>query len=194
MKCDRLIEEPLSFERIFQCPRSQCGHLFVGRYTPWGPSQVYALRKCVPLELQDASVSPEIRALSPDFYDVFNQAQKAERSGWVLVAGPGFRKALEFLIKDFACKLHPTETDTIKKIELGLCIQEYMANEMVKETARRAAWLGNDETHYLRKWEDMDLQDLKSLLDLVVATIQSELLYESRSLRTRAVGSAAALL
>jgi hypothetical protein len=104
---------------------------------------------------------------------------KAEESGWVLVAGPGYRKALEFLIKDYACGLHPEKTDKIKKMELGQCIQEFMINQMVKETAKRVAWLGNDETHYLRKWEGKDLQDLKNLLDLVVTTIQSEIMYEN---------------
>lgn len=27
----------------------------------------------------------------------------------------------------------------------------------------RAAWLGNDETHYVRKWPEKDVKDLKSL-------------------------------
>lgn len=48
----------------------------------------------------------------------------------------------------------------------------------MKDTAQRAAWLGNDEVHYLRKWEEHDLQDLKQLIQLMVTTIQSELLYE----------------
>ncbi len=52
-----------------------------------------------------------------------------------------------------------------------------MKSDMVKETAKRASWLGNDETHYLRKWEGKDLEDLKELLRLVVTTIEGELLY-----------------
>jgi hypothetical protein len=115
--------------------------------------------------------------LSPDFYEIYNQAQKAERSDWVLVAGPGYRKALEFLIKDYACNLHPDEIEKIRKMELGPCIQQYMINPLVKDTAQRAAWLGNDETHYLRKWEGKDLQDLKELLQLVTTIIHSELQY-----------------
>jgi hypothetical protein len=117
--------------------------------------------------------------LSPNFYAIYNQTQKAEESGWILVAGPGYRKALEFLIKDYAAKLHPADEEMIKKMELGPCIQQYMKNDMVKDTAQRAAWLGNDETHYLRKWEGKDLQDLKDLLALVGTAIQSELMYEN---------------
>ena len=140
---------------------------------------LYKLTGCVPLKLADAVCPEEITRLSRDFYEIYNQAQKAEESGWVLVEGPGYRKALEFLIKDYACRLNPEEAEKIKKMELGPCIQQYMKNPMVKETAQRAAWLGNDETHYLRKWEGKDLQDLKDLLALVVTTIHGEIMYEN---------------
>jgi hypothetical protein len=40
--------------------------------------------------------------------------------------------------------------------------------------AKRAAWLGNDETHYIRKWEDKDLDDLKKLIKLTVLWIEME--------------------
>jgi len=136
------------------------------------------LTDCAPTTLANFTCNEEIRALSPNYYEIYDQSQKAEKSGWKAVAGPGFRKALEFLVKDYACKMHPGEIEKIKKAELGACIQNYMVNNMVRETAKRAAWLGNDETHYTRKWEDKDLQDLKSLISLVEATISSELIFE----------------
>jgi hypothetical protein len=40
--------------------------------------------------------------------------------------------------------------------------------------AKRAAWLGNDETHYVRKWEDHDLPDLKKVIELTVLGIEME--------------------
>jgi hypothetical protein len=40
--------------------------------------------------------------------------------------------------------------------------------------AARAAWLGNDETHYGRKWEGKDLTDLKKLISLTLNWIQAE--------------------
>jgi hypothetical protein len=39
---------------------------------------------------------------------------------------------------------------------------------------KRAAWLGNDETHYVRKWEDKDLNDQKSLIEVTVHWIEME--------------------
>ena len=38
--------------------------------------------------------------------------------------------------------------------------------------AKRAAWLGNDETHYLRKWEGKDLDELKRLIELTIRWIE----------------------
>ncbi len=38
----------------------------------------------------------------------------------------------------------------------------------------RAVWLGNDQTHYLRKWEDKDLADLKRLIQLTLHWIEMD--------------------
>jgi hypothetical protein len=164
-------------ERVFQCPRRSCSHVFIARYRLGGIYGGFQLNESVPFELIDSEWEPAIKEVSEDFCQIVNEAQKAERLGLKLVAGPGYRKALEFLIKDYACKLHAGEVEAIKKMELGACIRKYMVNPMVKDTAQRATWLGNDETHYLRKWEGKDLQDLKELLQLVITTIHSELLY-----------------
>jgi hypothetical protein len=40
--------------------------------------------------------------------------------------------------------------------------------------ASQAAWLGNDEIHYVRKWEDKDLEDLKKLIQAVIYWILME--------------------
>jgi hypothetical protein len=88
-------------------------------------------------------------------------------------------KALEFLIKDYLCRLRPDDADEIKRVQLGPYIENYVDNEKVKSTAARAVWLGNDETHYLRKWEDKDLEDLKKLIQLTVHWIEMEELTDS---------------
>ncbi len=45
---------------------------------------------------------------------------------------------------------------------------------LLREIAKRAAWLGNDETHYVRKWEGKDLEDLKRLISLTIHWIEME--------------------
>jgi hypothetical protein len=103
LKRDSLINSNNSVERVLQCPRQRCGHLFIARYASY-PYGGHRLTECVPLKLTDAGCPKEVISLSPNFYAIYNQAQKAEESGWILVAGPGYRKALEFLIKDYATK------------------------------------------------------------------------------------------
>jgi hypothetical protein len=41
--------------------------------------------------------------------------------------------------------------------------------------AKRAVWLGNDETHYERLWEGKTIEDLKRLIDLTVHWIAMEI-------------------
>ncbi len=77
----------------------------------------------------------------------------------------------------FSIKTHAADEEKIKRMELGNCIQTYVLNPMVKDTAERAACLGNDETHYLHTWEEKNLQDLKDLLQLVVTALHTELQY-----------------
>jgi hypothetical protein len=38
-----------------------------------------------------------------------------------------------------------------------------------------ATYLGNDETHYVRKWDTKDVKDLKNIIHLAVLWIQMEI-------------------
>jgi hypothetical protein len=165
-----------SVEVLFQCPRHRCAHVFIGRYRElYRPySAALHLVDVVPFELQDTEFPETVRKVSNDFVEIAVQAAKADHMGLTLACGPAYRKALEFLIKDYVIPLHPSNEDEIKKMQLGACITRYVKNDRVLEMAKRAAWLGNDETHYLRKWIDNDLDDLKTLIALVVHWIEME--------------------
>ena len=117
-----------------------------------------------------------ITSISPSFSDIYNQAYHAEQVSLDQICGVGYRKALEFLIKDY---LISKEQDTAKKENikskfLNNCIQEDVQNENIKNVAKRAVWLGNDETHYIRKWADKDVSHLKQLIELTIKWIESE--------------------
>jgi hypothetical protein len=120
-----------------------------------------------------------IQKISPDFVSVYREAEEAELRNLKLVCGPGYRKALEFLIKDYIIKSNPEKAEEIKRLNLGKCISDFVKNDKINSVASRAVWLGNDETHYLRKWEGKDLQDLKNLISLTVHWIDMEELTEA---------------
>jgi hypothetical protein len=97
---------------------------------------------------------------------IWTQAQQAEDGGLDEIAGPGFRKALEFLVKDYAISLVQKETEktAIKAAPLQSVIKNYLSGDKLPVVSSRAAWLGNDETHYERRWVDKNLIDLKKLI------------------------------
>ena len=117
------------------------------------------------------------------------QAMAAETYELDQIVGIGLRRALEFLIKDFAIRQHPTDSEFIKSTRsLSTIINKYCDDVRIKTAAERAAWLGNDHAHYLREWLDRDIVDLKLLIDLAVHWIDSELLtkqYETEMINKR---------
>src|SRR5204862_3119246 len=92
------------------------------------------------------------------------------------IAGVGYRKALEFIVKDFIIKGDSKLGAVVEKMQLGACIEKHITDTNLKACAKRAAWLGNDETHYLRKWEGKDIDDLKKLIRLTVSWVETNLL------------------
>lgn len=165
-----------TIECVFGCPFDSCNHLFVGRYSKHPNSGYFFLRQCVPTELPDYSQPPELQKISPDFCAIYNEAHKAEIQGLRLISGPGYRKALEFLVKDYLASIQ-TMDEAKKEVAdwpLMAVLKKYVTDKRMLTTAERAAWLGNDETHYVRKWEDKDLEDLKNLIKLTCYWIQSE--------------------
>ncbi len=123
--------------------------------------------------------SDRINALSPDFVEIYHQSQSAENHGLMSICGMGYRKALEFLVKDYAIHLHPDDEESIKSKMLSPCIQTYIDNNRIKSLAIASAWIGNDETHYVRKQEDYDVSDLKVFIQAAVAFIDSDLVTEA---------------
>ena len=114
-----------------------------------------------------------LRDLGSGLAFVQNHPLSKEEYSEIINCGVGYRKALEFLIKDYVMQNKDEQTvEIIKKMLLAKCIDYYVDDEMVKAVAKRAVWLGNDETHYVRKWGDKDVQDLKGLIHLTVLWIE----------------------
>jgi len=45
---------------------------------------------------------------------------------------------------------HDDEKEKIEKTQLGNVIENFVNDTRIQSVAKRAAWLGNDETHYIR--------------------------------------------
>lgn len=167
-------------EIVYRCPDSDCGRTFIGIYQNEyvGNSWQFRYKSSTVGTFIETNFSDNIKELSNNFVEIFNQASKSESLNLNHISGIGYRKALEFLIKDYLTSIKPDKEENIKKKFLGKCIKEDIDNMNVKEMAERATWLGNDETHYVRKWESKDIVDLKLLIKVTLHWIEMELLTE----------------
>lgn len=124
------------------------------------------------------SFPEEIKSVSPDFVTTYSEASFAESQQLLQICGPGYRKALEFLVKDYLCHLHPDDSEKIRSELLGASIQR-IDNTRIKVLAQRSTWIGNDETHYVRKHEDLGLDEMKRFINAMLTYIVSELAFEA---------------
>lgn len=157
----------------FFCPRLDCNKYFIGEYEEDNSDHFYLTKTYLGRHKQK-EFSETILGISPDFVEIYYQASTAEQNGLNQICGVGYRKALEFLIKDYIIYKNNNLKDTVEKILLGKCINDYIKNDKIKDIAKRATWLGNDETHYVRKWIGKNITDLKLLIDLTVHWIETE--------------------
>ena len=134
-----------------------------------------------PITPKAIAFSPLLTEISPNFVEIYNQAHRAEIYSLNQIAGMGYRKALEFLVKDYAIHLNPNEEDSIKNQLLAQCINTYIDNPKIKVLAEKSAWLGNDETHYVKKHPDFNVNDLRLFIDTCVNYIDMELNLEKAS-------------
>jgi hypothetical protein len=172
----------------FQCLFSNCRTPFFGIYALADKGKYHFASSRVPSYSEPVEKNPDIiEEISPEYEKIYFQAHQAEEEGLDLIAGSGYRKALEFLLKDYAIFLIKGDTEeenltdkqreTIKKVkssQLGVVIREHLDIPKVKAMASRASWIGNDETHYERRLEESDISIMKQLMKLTVLHIETE--------------------
>ena len=170
--------EETKLQLIFECPRHTCSSRFIVEYLKSYDHNkggyYYAARHFYPLTPKEFEIVDGIAEISPRFHEIANQSEKAESDGLDEIAGMGFRKALEFLIKDYCINITPDKEAEIKKMPLAQVIGAHVKDQNIKTCASRAAWLGNDEAHYERVWTDHDIKDLKLLIRLTQNWISNE--------------------
>jgi hypothetical protein len=160
---------------VFRCPNSRCGNLFIAYYDII-PRSDPRLRSTEPFKRVPEEVSDIVKGISPDFVAIFAEANIAKEEQLLQICGPGYRKAFEFLIKDYAKRKASDEKEKgeIEQSFSGKVVKEYIDDPRIQSVAKRALWLGNDETHYLRKWGEHDIEDLINLIRLTIHWIEIE--------------------
>lgn len=163
---------------LFICP--SCSRFFVNEFKPHTVFSnsiagydsdliTYSYKQMVKYDLPE-----ELSGISPLFKDIYIQSLTSEAEGLSHISGIGFRKSIEFLLKDFLINYQNEDCEKIAKLSLSQAINK-LESKKVKDLARASVWLGNDETHYQRKYEDKDINDMKRFIRALAYFISSEL-------------------
>lgn len=120
------------------------------------------------------SLPEEIDVFSTQFRKIYTQSLTAEAHGLTAISGVGYRKSIEFLVKDFLIYFVKHEdTEKIKTMPLSQSIKK-IDNDKIVSLAIASTWLGNDETHYQRKFENKDVEDMKKFIKALTFYVSSE--------------------
>lgn len=153
------------------CERTFLGNYYIGPY--YDKTEFESFEPIYRVE--EREFSKHIKALSPDFCSIYNQAYASQQYRLNDISGMAYRKALEFLVKDYAIFLHPDDKEAIIKAPLSQCINNYIDNGKIKHLAVASAWIGNDETHYERKQQEYNVDDLIEFINAIVSFIDFDI-------------------
>lgn len=152
---------------------TRCHSIYIAKYIGYTGTSNLKLDFVFPQQTNHKEFSNNINEISPNFVAIYNQALESETNVSTQgLAGLGYRKSVEFLIKDYLITVKKQNRDTIIKLDLSNCIDKL--DDDLKDIAKASAWIGNDETHYFRKNPQYDISDLKSFINCLVLDIDSK--------------------
>lgn len=165
-------EKPLIFV-VWYC--THCKRYYVSLYHMKSSLQNTELDTLYPYpkEFDEQTVPQKVKETYPNFYKIYAEACECERQGLLSISGTGYRKALEFLVKDYLQKeQHLSETE-VGDCRLEKCCKK-IEFEDIRILANAATWLGNDETHYIVKHPEQDLKQMKKFLIALISSINNK--------------------
>lgn len=132
------------------------------------------------LHVSERSFPNEVEKVSPKFKKIYNQAYTAEQMGLNEINGMGYRRSLEFLIKDYLLFMDQGKEDAslsqqdVYHMSLRSAIDK-LSDDKLTALATASSWLGNDHAHTEVKWTDNTVKDLKAFIEAFVATVQRDI-------------------
>lgn len=167
----------------WQCANQSCNKIFLANYKlesdsfkfnrflnglPKGPTWPKPIT-----DLKSGNPKTESQEEQTRFIKTYLQSLVAENNGLDELAGMGFRKSIEYLVKDWAIQNKPEDKEKIESSWLGAVIKDYYSGDL-KEILERATWLGNDQAHYNRLFEEFDIDVLKELIELIMVELDRQ--------------------
>lgn len=163
---------------IYSCPHCHNGFVIIHHMRMQKNGCVEKSQSAYPIAAANLQIDEDIRQISPDFYNIYNQCLSAKNYGLDQIYGMGFRKALEKLVTDFAINRNPDDKDKILKMSLHTRIENYFKESDAKTVLMACKWLGNNETHYENCNDDEDLQLFEDLIEDTLYYIHREIRHQ----------------
>lgn len=151
-----------------------CGRHFVSCHVA-DKDQSTAALVCVYPPAAPYAPDPLVQDLSPRFVDLYRQAQAAEDLEAWDVAAMGYRAALEVLLKDYAIRALGRDEKAVARSKLADLIVEVFHEQELVNCADVVRLLGNDYTHFQRRYTDVDFVNIRRYLDLLVLSVAARL-------------------
>ncbi len=184
------IRSQFELSTIFLCPSCQksiFARYIMLKHSNHSTGQSYYqedTKSIYPYAIPKIEIPENIQDLYPDFYSVYKQAAKAESLGLDKICRMGFRKAVELLVKNYLINQHNEPEEKILKATLGQSINN-IESPKIRALARSATWIGNDETHAIKKLKNYDVQDMKKFIYSLCYFIASELIADEAQILTQ---------
>jgi hypothetical protein len=164
----------LFMESVFQCTNLKCNSLIIGYYKRVNNHVPFELIKVSPVEIKEKNFNPEIKEVSPRFVHLYNQLFIAEEKKIDIILGIGYRKAFEFLLKDFLVYIDPKVKEKLVDASLIYCLNK-IDNKNISVISNKVPWLGNEEDLFTRQWTGKDINDLKKMIDVTSSYITANI-------------------
>lgn len=123
---------------------------------------------------------PEIRECFDEvhfakFREAYKDVCLAESFGIKGLVGMAYRRAVEFLVKDYAVLTNISITQANGRDENLKAVIEQIKDERVKAFAASTNVIANDYTHYADHHTDRDIEDIKKFFNMLLLELEKEL-------------------
>lgn len=153
---------------VFRCSHRDCRCIFA-YFLNRNSNKVTS----VPINDRFEGITQEALNISPAFKEIYFQSSSADQLNYSELDGMGYRRALEYLVKDYLLSFQLTDKskEDVYHMSLSDAIK-LLDNDELKNLAKASSWLGNDYSHTEIKWDDYGMEDLKSFIKAFASFIQ----------------------
>lgn len=156
--------ETRTFAVMAQCP--YCSRYFTMAYKlPFGTKVPEPIIYKHSIKKREKELPKELSEISPRFVKIYNEALIAEENDLSELVGVGFKKAIEFLIRDYLIKFKKENEKEVLEQPLK-DIMGKISDHRVTQLTATYKWL-NSCNFCNRTFDEKDVQEMKKFINVI---------------------------